>query len=161
MSESARQRLAFEQAQLLGALVTGATVPAGFDNERVAATAESLLSKRVRAVARAWPRLRRDMNDEFAACFASYARAHPLTSDGSPLADGRAFIDWLERAGRLSDEGRLEAFAFDARYRITDDCVRVRRAPLLRALRLNTPRRLIVVLRLPLVGERWLNIEFL
>jgi hypothetical protein len=161
MSDSARQRLAFEQARLLGALTTGAVVPAGFDQERVAAAAESLSSKRARAVARAWPRLVQAMNDEFDVSFASYARAHPLAGDGSPLIDGRAFIDWLASDGRLSDAGRLEAFAFDARYRISEGNVTPRRGPFLRARRLNEARRLLVVIRLPLVGERWWNVKFL
>jgi hypothetical protein len=161
MPDSARRQLAFEQAQLLDALTTSAAAPAGFDQERVAAAAESLLSKRARAVSRTWPRLAQAMGDEFATCFASYARAHSLTNDGSPLADGRAFIHWLEHIGRLSDEGRIEAFAFDARYCICKDGIRKRRAPLLRARRLNITHRLIVVVRLPLVGERWLNIKFL
>lgn len=161
MSDSARQRLALEQAQLLDALVAGATAPAGFDRERVAAAAESLFSKRARATARAWPRLARAMNGEFAASFASYARAHPLASDHSPLVDGRAFIDWLARDGRLRDEGWLEAFAFDARYRISGGRVTPRRGPFLRARRLGETRRLLVVIRLPLVGERWWNAKFL
>jgi hypothetical protein len=59
--------------------------------------------------------LARAMGDAFAVGFANYARANPLPSEGGPLADGRAFAGWLERAGLLSDEARLEAFAFDAR----------------------------------------------
>ena len=156
MSDDARQRLAHAQAQLLGALVAGTDTPAGFDTERLAAAAASLASKRARAVARAWPRLVSAMGDEFAARFASYARVHPLTQAG-PLADGRAFVDWLARAGLLSDEGRREAFAFDARYRVGKDGLAYRRGPLLRFLRLKEARRLIVVIRLPFVGERWLS----
>ena len=161
MSDGARRRLAFEQARLLGALTTGAAAPAGFDRERVAAATESLSSKRARAVARAWPRLARAMGDEFAVSFANYACAHPLAGDGSPLVDGRAFIDWLARDGRLSDEGRVEAFAFDARYRMSGGKVRRRRGPFVRARRLNETRRLLVVIRLPLVGERWWDAKFL
>src|SRR5690242_4472502 len=100
MSDGARQRLAFEQARLLGALTAGAAAPTGFDHERVRAAAEALLSKRVGTVARAWPRLTQAMKGEFATSFASYARARPLAGDHSPLVDGRAFIDWLARAGR-------------------------------------------------------------
>jgi hypothetical protein len=159
MPDDARQQLARAQAQLLGALVAGAAAPAGFDGERLAAAAESLVSKRARAVARAWPRLARAMSGEFAGRFASYARAHPLTGDGSPLADGRAFAAWLEREGRLSDEGRLEAFAFDARCRISEDKIVYRRGPSLRALRLKETRRLVVFARLPLLGERWLHVK--
>jgi hypothetical protein len=161
MSDTARQRLAFEQARLLGALTAGAAAPAGFDHERVAAAAESLLSKRAGTVARVWPRLAQAMKGEFAASFASYARAHPLAGEYSALIDGRAFIEWLAREGRLNDEGRVEAFAFDARYRISGGRITPRRGPFLRARRLNETRRLLVVIRLPLVVERWWNIKFL
>lgn len=157
MSDDARQQLALTQAQLLGALVAGTDAPAGFDAEHLTAAAESLVSKRACAVARVWPRLACAIGDEFAARFASYARAHPLTHDGSPLADGRGFVAWLERAGRMTDEGRLEAFAFDARYRVGKDRLAYRRGPLLRFLRLKETRRLIVFIRLPFIGEHWLN----
>ena len=142
------------QAQLVGALTEGAPTPADFDGARLAATAEALLSKRARAVARAWPRLARAAGKTFATRFADYARAHPLPCDGSPMADGRAFVAWLERAGWLTDEARVEAFAFDARYRIRKGQITPRRAPRLRVMRLR--RRLIVFVHLPLIGERWL-----
>lgn len=142
------------QAQLVGALVEGVPMPAGFDRERLAAVAEALRSKRARAVARAWPQSARAAGDAFAARFAEYARANPLPGDSSPLADGRAFVAWLERAGLLTDAARLEAFAFDARHRLRKGRVTARRGPGLRVLRLR--RRLVVVIRLPFVGERWL-----
>lgn len=156
MSEDARRQLARLQAQLVRALVEGDDAPTDFDRQRLTAAAEALLSKRARAVAHAWPRLARDLGDDFAARFASYARARPLSHDGSPLADGRAFIRWLERAGPLSDDARLEAFAFDARYRIGKDRITRRRGPCVRVLRLRATGRLVVLLRLPLLGERWL-----
>jgi hypothetical protein len=159
MSEDARQQLARMQSQLVGALVAGDAVPAEFDRERLAAAAEALSRKRERAVARAWPRLARALSDEFAAGFASYASAHPLPCDGSPLADGRAFIAWLERAGLAADEARLEALAFDARHRIRQGRIIERRTPYLGVRRFA--RRLVVVIRLPMVGERWLTADIL
>lgn len=149
------------QAQLVRALIEGTDAPATFDHERLEAAAEALLSKRARAVAQAWPQLARAMNDVFGGRFANYARGNPLPHDGSPLADGRVFIAWLEHAGLLTDEGRLEALAFDARYRLGNDAVIRRRGPVLRVLRLNTMHRLIIVVRLPLLGERWLNCKIL
>src|SRR4051794_32268647 len=107
MSDYARQQLIQMQAQLVCALVEGTGAPADFDRERLEAAAEALLSKRARTVARVWPQLARAMGEEFAARFANYARANPLPHDGSALADGRGFADWLERAGLLTDEGRL------------------------------------------------------
>ena len=161
MSDDARRQLAVTQARLVRALVEGAAAPAGFDRERLAATAEALLLKRARAVAQSWPQLARVMGDGFAARFTSYARANPLPGDGGPLADGRAFVRWLERAGLLSDEGRLEAFAFDARFRIHHDEITPRRGPWLCARRFKGLRRLVIVVRLPFVGERWLNTKIL
>lgn len=161
MSETARQQLAFAQAQLVRALVEGAPAPADFDRERLEVAAESLLLKRARTVAHAWPQLARAMGDLFAAHFASYARVSAIPHDGGPLVDGRAFIDWLERAGFLTDEGRLEAFAFDARYQVRRATIEKRRGPVLRFLRLKASGRLVVVIRLPMVGERWLNFKIL
>jgi hypothetical protein len=161
MSDNARQQLASMQAQLVCALVEGTYAPATFDCERLEAAAEALLLKRTHAVARVWPQLACPMNDDFAVRFAAYARVNPLPCDGSPLADGRVFIDWLERASLLTDEGRLEAFAFDARYRIRNNAVIRRRGPSLRVRWLPRLRRLIIVVRLPLLGERWLNYKIL
>jgi hypothetical protein len=161
MSDNARQQLASMQAQLVRALVEGTDAPATFDPKRLEAAAGALLLKRSRAVAQAWPQLARTMNEAFAAHFAAYARVNPLPGDGNSLADGRGFIDWLERAGLLTDEGRLEAFAFDARYRIRNGAVISRRGPTVRARRLKATRRLIIVVRLPLLGERWLNCKIL
>ena len=149
------------QAQLVRALVEGADAPADFDRERLTAAAEALLLKRARTVAREWPQLAGALGGEFAAHFAAYGRANPLSQAGSPLADGRAFTDWIKRAGLLTDEGRLEALAFDARYRVRHDSVIRRRGPWLRILRLNPSHRLIIVMRLPLLGERWLNAKIL
>lgn len=157
MSDDARQQLAVMQAELVRALVEGRDAPAAFDYEHLEAAAEALVLKRARATARVWPQLARAMNDAFAVGFAAYARDNPLPHDGSPLADGRVFIAWLARAGLLTDEGRLEAFAFDAHYRLRQNVVIRRRGPLLRVLRLRRLRRLIIIVRLPFMGERWLN----
>jgi hypothetical protein len=161
MSDDARQQLALMQAELVRALVEGTDAPATFDRERLEAAAEALLLKRARATAQAWPQLARAMKEAFAVRFAAYARGNPLPHDSSPLADGRLFIAGLARAGVLTDEGRLEAFVFDARYRIRNDAVIRRRGPLLRVLRLPRLRRLIIVVRLPLLGEQWLNYKIL
>ena len=161
MSEDARQQLALMQARLVRALVEGAASPANFDRERFAAAAESLLSKRSRAVARAWPQMAHAMGDALAVRFAEYARLNPLPRDGNAIADGRAFITWLEHAGLLTDEGRLEAFAFDARFRIRKGVIKPRRGACLRVRRFKALRRLIIYMRLPFAGERWLTREIL
>lgn len=161
MSDDRRQQLALLQAQVVRALVEGAEAPKDFDRARLAAAADALLSKRARAVAYVWPRLARAMRDEFAVRFADYARATPLPHDGSPLADGRAFLGWLAHAGLLTDEGRLEAFAFDARYRLRKGAFKRRRGLWLCAGRFGAARRLVILIRLPMIGERWLGSEIL
>jgi hypothetical protein len=161
MSDDARQQLALMQAELVRALVEGTDAPANFDRQRFTAAAEALWLKRARTVARMWPQLARAMGDAFAGRFADYARANPLLHDGNPLVDGRAFTGWLEHAGLLTDEGRLEAFAFDAHYRIRKDRLRKRRGPLLRRLRLKAMHQITIVVRLPGLGERWLTFKIL
>jgi hypothetical protein len=161
MADKARQQLALMQAELVRALVEGTEAPADFDRQRLRAAAETLWLKRARAVARAWPQLVGAMGDAFTVGFANYGRANPLPQGANPLVDGRAFAGWLERAGLLTDEGRLEAFAFDARYRIRQNEIIRRRRPVLRFLRLKALRRLIIVVRLPGLDERWLNYKFL
>ena len=157
MSEDARQQLAAMQARLVRALVEGTALPANFDRGHLSAAAESLRSKRARAVARVWPQLAQAMGDAFAVRFAEYARANPLPSDGHALADGRAFIGWLAGSGLLTDEIRLEAFAFDARFRIRRNVITARRGACLRLRRFRALRRFIIFIRLPFVGERWLE----
>lgn len=149
------------QAELVRALVEGAAAPADFDRQRLTAAAETLWLKRARTVARVWPQLAGAMGDAFTVSFADYGRTNPLPPDANPLVDGRAFASWLERAGLLTDEGRLEAFAFDACYLIRRDRLIRRRGPLLRLLRLKAMRRLIIFVRLPGLGERWLNYKIL
>ena len=159
MSDDSRERLRLMQAGLVNALVAGAPPPEGFSIECLGTARETLISKRARAAARLWPRLNRALEAEFGDLFAAYARAHPLPCD-SAAADGRAFLKWLQFGGReLPDEARLEAFAFDARFRIHRGSIVVRRGPTLRAIRLRTRRRVVIYLRLPLMGERWLGTQ--
>ena len=111
--------LAQQQAALTAALVGQATVPPGFDADRVRAAADALAFKRARAVLHAWPGLRTSLADTFRAHFAAYAAAHPIPALGGPLADGRAFVRHLVRTVAVSDEIRLQALALDASYRST------------------------------------------
>lgn len=91
----ARSRLASAQAALVHALVAGGEPPAGFTPERLRLAAQSLLNKRVREVAQAWPALLDALNDRFAPRFRDFARTTPPPAAGGPLADGRAFLNTL------------------------------------------------------------------
>ena len=92
-----RERLAAEQAALVRALVDGGPVPAGFDPDRVQATAAALARKRAREVARAWPALAAELGDDFTARFLADAARRPPPARGGALADGLAFAGALAR----------------------------------------------------------------
>jgi hypothetical protein len=148
-----RTRLAERQAALMQAL-GGAAAPEGFDPGRVRLTADSLARKRARAVARAWPSLAEGLGESFAARFAAYADATPLPAEGGPLADGRGFARHLDARGELPDEARLQALNVDLHHRTTAAGLRPRRGPALKAALLRDPRRLVVAVRLPWLGNR-------
>ena len=111
--------LAALQAELVAALAGRVDPPTGFDAARIRATAVSLASKRRRAVARAWPGIATALGDHYAERFDAYAETNPLPRDGGPLADGRAFLRWLDARGETLDECRLQALAVDLRHRRT------------------------------------------
>jgi hypothetical protein len=156
MPAEAQARLADQQAQLVSALQGAGAAPAGFDERSLYATAASLAAKRRRSVARAWPALSEALGDRFDERFQSFAAISPLPSAGGPLADGRAFARWLAAAGELPDAGRLQALHVDLHFAQTAHGLRLRRGPALKAALLSNPRRLLIALRLPWLGERWL-----
>jgi hypothetical protein len=145
-----RARLAAGQAALVRALVGGGPVPAGFDPDRVGATAKALAGKRAREVARAWPVLAAELGEDFTGWFLADAAGRPLPARGGALADGLAFARALARAGRLPGEARVEAMLAAARLSPR----RVRLA----ATVAGPPRRLVVAVRAPGLGDRWLSL---
>jgi hypothetical protein len=146
----ARERLAVAQAALVRALVGGGPAPGGFDPGRVAATSAALARKRAREVARAWPALAADLGESFTGRFVADAAHRPPPARGGALADGLAFARTLAREGRLSPDARVEAMLAAAR-------LSPRRARLAATLA-GPPRRLVVTVRAPGLGERWLSI---
>ena len=158
MQTDARKRSAAAQLELVRALVSNETAPDGFDSSRIQATAEALLRKRSHAVARAWPELARSLGSSFDERFAMYARSRPITDDGGPLADGRAFARVLGRENLLSEEVVVEALAFDLRYQAHSDRLIARRGIWLGAARLDKMSRFVIAIRVPVLGERWISI---
>ena len=159
-ADDARSSLGAAQAELIRALAARSASPGGFDAARFQVAAQALASKRSRAAARAWPRLAGALGEEWRERFRAFARTCPLPREGGPLADGYAFARFLQRAGKLPDEGRLEALAFELRYRrFAAGQFRPRRGVAARACLLGRPRRLVLALRLPFLGERWLNLS--
>ncbi len=110
-----RERLAARQAELVRALVQGGPVPDGFDAAKVEAAARSLIGKRRREAARAWPALAACLGAEYRPLFDAFAGKTPPPAEGGPLADGRAFARSLPWA-RLDDGSRLEVVRFDAAH---------------------------------------------
>jgi hypothetical protein len=133
-------------------------LPAGFDEVRVHAAANSLERKRARVVARAWPSLSRALGQRFDELFAVYAKAMPAPRENGPLADGRAFANWLAAKGELPEAGRLQALAVDLRYTSHAQGLTPRRWPTCKTAWLRASGRLVVALWLPWLGERWLSI---
>ena len=145
-----RERLAAEQAALVRALVGGGTVPGGFDSGRVAATSAALGRKRAREVARAWPVLAVDLGEDFTGRFLADTARRPPPATGGVLADGLTFARSLARQGRLSPNARVEAMLAAAHLSA--------RPLRLAATLAGPPRRLVVTVRAPGLGERWLTV---
>jgi hypothetical protein len=143
-----RARLAGQQAALVQALVGGGPVPGGFDPGRVAATSVALARKRASEVAKAWPVLAADLGQGFTGRFLADAAGRPPPARGGALADGLAFARALGREGRLSPNARVEAMLAAARL----SACPVRLAATLA----GPPRRLVVTVRAPGLGEHWL-----
>ncbi|HEX5752496.1 MAG TPA: hypothetical protein VFZ09_40195 [Archangium sp.] len=120
-SDDARHRLERAQAGFLRALTGSAPSPPGFERSDVEAAAESLASKRRRAVARTWPSLARALGDGFRERFDAFARQTPLPARGGPLADGRAFIELLSREGPLPEAVSRQVLGVDLRFRRSGD----------------------------------------
>ena len=145
---TARERLAAEQAALVRALVAGGPVPGGFDPDRVRATSTALAHKRACEIARAWPVLAAELGEDFGGRFLAFAAGRPPPVRGGALADGLAFARALARQGRLPGDARVEALAAAAR---------LSRSPArLAATLAGPPRRLVIVIRAPGLGDRWL-----
>ena len=129
------------------ALVDGGPVPGGFDPDQVRATSAALAGKRAREVARAWPVLAAELGEDFTERFLAFAAGRPPPARGGALADGLAFAaPWPARGGAATQ--RPEAMLAGAHTRPVR----------LAAAVAGPPRRLVVTVRLPALGERWLSL---
>jgi hypothetical protein len=158
-SVETRQRLANRQAALVKALTGGLAPPADFDAGRVEVAAQALARKRCRGVVKAWPTLTRALGEDFEVRFAAFAAANQWPEDGGPLADGRAFARFLASTGRESlEEARLEVMAVDLSFRSTLRGLAPRRGFALRVALLRRAARLVLGIRVPWFGMRWLSL---
>jgi hypothetical protein len=103
-------------------------------------------------VARAWPALAAEPGEDFTGRFLAEAARRPPPARGGALADGLAFAGALARTRRLSGNARVERML--AAARLSTRPVR------LAMTAAGPPRRLVVTVRAPGLGERWLSLPF-
>lgn len=154
-----RTQLALLQGQLANALLRGGALPSGFDGVRSRQTAVSLARKRRRELAKSWPALVRHLGAEFDTCFAAYAAECALPRHGGPLADGRAFADFVAQAHPWSDEVRLEVLHVDFHHIRHGADLTPRRGVALNGCFLRDSRTIVAAVRLPWVGVRFIRIR--
>jgi len=133
-----RADLACQQAALVAALVAGADVPAGFDPDRVRATATALLRKRAGEVAAHWPVLAGSYGPLWIREYGRWARARPTRG---ALRDGWDFARWSAASGGLGPAAATELAEREAAWRYDGDSPPVRRSAPARLLRGLAGRR--------------------
>jgi hypothetical protein len=153
-----RAELARRQAELVSALAGRRPPPDGFDARRLEIAAAALRDKRVRAIARAWPRLAR--TPDFAEAVERHVRSVPDPPPSGPLGDGRAVARALAASGGLPWEARLELLGADLRWRWLADGRRLPRRVGVAAAARRSPAELVLAVRLRALGERWLRLPF-
>jgi len=139
-----RAAYAEQQSRLLRALLRGEP-PDGFDSANAAAASVVLRRKRARTVARALPVLAHDLGARFEPLFDAYARG-ALVTEGGGLRDGLRFARALPCDARLGDGARREIALARARGASS--------SLLVVATALRSSRRVLLVVRLPLLGMR-------
>ncbi|MFK3982325.1 hypothetical protein ACI2K4_18335 [Micromonospora sp. NPDC050397] len=109
-----RERLAARQAELVATLVSGASVPDGFDRRLVGVARVALLNKRAGDVARHWPMLVTSLGAGWRPTFHAWAAARP--TNGS-LRDGWDLGRELAADGRLAPAAAEELAVREASWR--------------------------------------------
>jgi hypothetical protein len=105
-----REALADLQAALVAALVTGATIPPGFDPTRVRAARNALLRKRAGEVAATWPALRIRFGPQWMDAFGSFAATRPTQG---ALRDGWDFARFTSARGEPHRDAAVEDAAVE------------------------------------------------
>ena len=153
--DQARAKLAKAQLALVQALTRQTSAPDDFDVSRLQVAADALIQKRVRHVDRAWPSLRRAFGPRFLDRFAEFAVTAAIPRRGGPVADGRAFVRYLDGRGELPEEARLEALVVDLRYAAVQDGLVPRRLPTFRIGWFPKQFGTVLAVRVPWLGEYW------
>ncbi len=115
------------------------------------ATSAALARKRAREVARAWPVLAADLGEDFTGRFLADAARRPPPARGGALADGLAFARALarQRPPVRPTPGSRRCWPRPACRPARPAWPRTLAGP---------PRRLVVTVRAPGLGERWLSV---
>jgi hypothetical protein len=147
--DAVREALQARQLQLLQAL-RGGTLPDGFDAAAVQRCGQSLIRKRTREAARALPAHSRWLERLWVPQFARFAIEQPAPSQGGPMADGLAFLRWLQVQSLIEQPAprnvRVEAFFVRLRWKSTPDGAEPRRGPRIRlAFFTDRPRMLLAI----------------
>lgn len=153
--DHARSLLAKAQIALVQALTRQTSAPDDFDVSRLQVAADALIQKRVRHVDRAWPSLRRAFGPRLLDRFAEFAVTAAIPRRGGPLADGRAFVRYLDGRGELPEAVRMEALAVDLRFAAIHDGLIPRHLPTVRIGWFSPRVGLVVAVHVPWLGEYW------
>jgi hypothetical protein len=148
-----REALQEQQFAVVEALTKTGRPPDGFNARKFQVAADSLLHKRARSLARAWPALARFLGSEFMDRFRAYASQVTSPPRGGPVVDGRQFAAFLSSRKMATPELREAMLLFDARYRIRSGLARERRLAI-KFTTLRSPIRLILVIKVPVAGVR-------
>ena len=151
VSVTARAAYETRQEDLLRALVSDGALPTGFDADRAAILADSLVRKRGRAVARCLSALARCLGPSYESRFRSFASGTPLRVPHA-LADALAFASWLGMRG-LDEAASREVLSARLEYVVSRRRLRRRLLPSVRCA-LVSDCALVLGVRLPLLGTR-------
>lgn len=152
--------LAQAQAALVRSLTTPAAPPPGFDTHRVTVSAQALVKKRIRTVARAWPRLTAALGDQYETRFQAYALRQPLPRHGGPLADGYGFARFLKANGELPEAGRWEIFVVELGHVLRPDGLHPRRGFYVQAARFPQLHLLALAAKIPWLASRIFTLTY-
>lgn len=127
------------QARFVAAMVGATPPPEGVNAPDFERARAALQRKRARALARAWPGLSQALGGDLPAQFDRFARDTPLPARGGALADGRAFLAWLKKAGCFPTRMSFDVMLVDLRFRQSSRGLDARTGPSLRCT-LHDPR---------------------
>jgi hypothetical protein len=89
--------LAERQAQLVAALVSGASLPVGFDSTRARVVADILRAKRRKALQHTAPDLAKALGPHWRELFDRFAATTLVSSHATAFDDAIAFVTWCLR----------------------------------------------------------------